>query len=181
MSHVDGQIIIQTAAFQSKEEFDGFRSSLEKESKCPLIIRNSNEIYREYICNRSHDTREKIPLRDRKREPNLSKLKKDYTCPTFLKLRMKNGIYEVSYCNFHTHDVPSHFFHMNEDIRQRIEQKLRLGIEAKEVLRQTRNENPDFLITIKDIQNVKQLRRIGNISYDQNDKLSCRNINGTLV
>ena len=70
---------------------------------------------------------------------------------------------------------------MNEEIRQRIEQKLRLGIEVKEVLRQTRNENPDFLVTTKDIQNVKQLRHIGDISYDQNDKLSCRNMNSLLV
>ena len=180
-SHVDGQIKIQTVTCHSKEEFEELRSTLEKDSKCPLVVRTSNEKYKEYICNRSRDYREKVPLKDRKREPNLSKLKKDYTCPTFLKLRIEDGIYKVTYCNFHTHDEQSHFFHMNEETRQRIEQKLRLGIEVKEVLRQTRNENPDFLVTTKDIQNVKQLRHIGDISYDQNDKLSCRNINSLLV
>ena len=178
--HVNGQIKIQTVTCNSKEEFDELRSTLENKSKCALVVRSSNQMYKEYICSRSRDYREKAPLKDRKREPNLSRLKKDYTCPTFLKLRIDDGLYKASYCDFHTHGEQSHFFHMNDEIRNRIEQKLRLGIEAKEVLRQARNENPDFLLTAKDVHNVKLLRRIGDISYDQNDKLSCRIINSLL-
>lgn len=158
-----------------KDGFEELKQKLETESKTPFVIRTSGDQYTEFICGLSQVRKSTIEKHELLVEPKLSRTKEEYTCPSFLKLNIKNGIYQVKYIDFHAHEILSHFNNIDQDTKNRIEQKLRMGIGENEVLAQIRNEFPEHLITIKEIQNVKQMRNIGSVSFDQNDRLSCSN------
>lgn len=159
--------------------FEELKSNLENRKKTKFVIRNSKIGYQQYICQHTI-TRPRKASVEFEREPKLNRIKKDYTCPAFIKVIDKLNGKMVKYCNNHIHETYDYFLQMDDECRHIIERKLKMGIKEKEILNQMKVEKSDFIISMKDIQNVKLLKKIGDVSYDTNDKISCSNFNNDL-
>ena len=140
-----------------------------------FVIRNSNKYGKKYICAKSLDNRAKS-IKNMQREPKINKTKLGYTCPANITVKKGDTISTVEICNFHPHDPESYKTRLDVDVRTLIAEKLRLGIEKSKILAQVRNEKPGFLITSKDVSNIKAAYKIDDVSLNKNDNVSCSNI-----
>ena len=150
-----------------------FLEALQKEQKVVYNIRNSRTNYKIFKCQHDKPNHKPVSPSKMRREPKTNQIKGHDTCPSFFSMNKKDGVVVVKFCLFHAHDCHKQFLNLSPDIKNEIEVKLRLGIESKEVLKQVKDEFPEYLVTIQDIWNIKNLKLIGNISLNSNDKLSC--------
>lgn len=170
-------IKIEHGNFNNQDEFEEFKRNLEQETKTLFNVRNSRPGYKLYKCQYDkvyHSKETSKQLIDQERDPKLNQIKCFGSCPSSIISKTDmDGSVCVRIINYHPHDIICKFLSISTAIRNDILTKLSLGIGEQTCLKQIRQENPDFLITLQDIQNVKRLKNIDVISQHENDKLSC--------
>lgn len=163
-------ININEAIFQNEEQCDEFIKELEAESKLTFQTRSSRPGYVLKKCVKDMAYREATEKNQLEREPKSHIVKENFNCPSFLIKQLKGGACYLKYVNHHTHEINDYFVHLDPEIKNDIAIKLSVGISPSRVLSETRQSYPEYLISIKDIENIKQTVET---RFDKNDKIAC--------
>ena len=160
--------------FDSLDECLSFKKEIEIYSKIHFVTRSSSkeEGYTLYKCR--YDKAYHSKQGTNEREPKLNNVKLPFNCPSFFSINNNSNHFKVRYCAHHTHKTSSWFLYLSPEIKNEIEAKLRLQIPPKGILSQLKEEFPDTIVTLKDIENVKEQRNIENYSCCKNDRVSCQ-------